>query len=156
MNEEPGTHRMMGMPPKKRKPGHSILVYDTETHGINGHLYVFGCAVDVETGERGHFFDPMELRRWMESRAPCTAYAHSGSTFDISGILTIEERYEAEKIASGTKIFSLKHNGVDYRDSKHLFPMSLSQLARSVGMEKGHTPDIFTKRDGTLLGLLFT
>ena len=97
MNEEPGTHRMMGMPPKKRKPGHRILVYDTETMGLNGNLPVFGCAVDVETGERGHFFDMGALRSWIESRAPCTAYAHNGSTFDISGILTIEERYEAER-----------------------------------------------------------
>jgi len=148
VNEEPGTHRMMGMPPKKRKPGHNIVVYDTETMGLNGHLPVFGCAVDLETGERGHFFDMAALRSWIESRAPCTAYAHNGSTFDISGILTIEERYEAEKIASGTKIFSLKHNGVDYRDSKHIFPMTLSQIASSVGMEKGYTPDIFTKWDG--------
>ena len=127
MNEEPGTHRMMGMPPKKRKPGHNIVVYDTETMGLNGHLPVFGCAVDLETGERGHFFDMPGLRSWIEARAPCTAYAHNGSTFDISGILTIEERYEAEKIASGTKIFSLKHNGATLRSELQTWETSLAR-----------------------------
>jgi len=149
LNEKPGTHRMMGMPPKKRKPSHNYFVYDTETMGLNGNLPVFGCVVNVETRERFVSFDMRVLREYMEKRAPCTAWAHNGNSFDISGILTIEERYEAEKISSGTKIFSLKHNGVDYRDSKHIFPMSLSQLAKSVGMEKGYTPDIFTQWDGT-------
>jgi len=148
VNEETDTHRMMGMPPRKRKPNHRYFVYDTENHGLNGHLPVFGCVVNVETRERRHFFDMKELTGFLEENAPCTAWAHNGNTFDISGLLSLEERYMAEKISSGTKIFSLKHNGVDYRDSKHIFPMSLSQIATSVGMEKGHTPDIFTQWDG--------
>ena len=90
----------------------------------------------------------MEFREFLEERAPCIAYAHNGSSFDVLGILSERELYEAKKVASGTKVFEYKVNGVMYRDSKHLIPLPLSKVAKSVDMEKGITPQEYI--DGTV------
>jgi len=60
--------------------------------------------------------------------------------FDVFSLLDIEEAYQARKIASGTNIYEIRHNKVKYRDSKHLFPLKLSQLGDSFNMPKGETP----------------
>jgi hypothetical protein len=60
--------------------------------------------------------------------------------FDLFSLLGIEEAYQARKIASGTNIYEIRHNKVKYRDSKHLFPLKLSQLGDSFNLPKGETP----------------
>ena len=137
-----GTHRIIQTVPAKSK-GETMICYDTETEGrmaVNARLY---CAMEEGNDTEYVFYDRESFREWIESKAPCIAYAHRGNVFDIFGVLTPEECYQARKVSAGTKIFELEFNGVKYRDSNHLFGLPLFKIAKSVGMEKGITPEKF-------------
>jgi hypothetical protein len=136
------THRIIQTVPAKRK-GEPVFVYDTETQGLNAVLAVLYCIMNVETGEEYTFYDRASFRDFIESKAPCVAYAHNGNSFDIFSVLSKEECYRSRKVSAGTKLFEIEFNGVKYRDSKHIFPMTLAQLAKTVSMEKGITPEKF-------------
>ena len=141
-----GTHRIIQTVPAKAK-GETWWAYDTETCGLNATLAVLYCLVNIRTGEEHTFFDRESFRDFIESQAPAVAWAHNGNSFDIFGVATKEELYSTQKVSSGTKLFEVELNGVKYRDSTHLFPMSLAQLAKTVRMEKGITPDKFLTGD---------
>jgi hypothetical protein len=126
----------------------TLIIYDLETQGLNATLPVFGCTKNYHTGDERTFSCMIEMRSYLEANAPCIAYAHRGTSFDVFGLLSKDECYNAPKIISGTTIFEMKHNGVCYRDSKQLIPISISDLAESVKMEKGETPKGFI--DGTI------
>ncbi|MCP4122592.1 MAG: hypothetical protein GY751_12635, partial [Bacteroidetes bacterium] len=112
---------------------------------------LIACVENVNSGEQYSFLSAEECRRYLESQAPCIAYAHNGNGFDVFGLVSKRELYEARKVASGTKVFEYEINGVKYRDTKHLIPMRLSQVARSVDMEKGETPQEYI--DGTVTNI---
>lgn len=139
-------HRIIQTKPAKAK-GETVYVYDTETPGLNAVNPVLWCVGNVETGEEWTFYERDSFRDFIESRTPCIAYAHNGNSFDIFGCLTKSECYDSRKVSAGTKMFEVEHNGVKYRDTKHLFPMTLAQLAKTVGMEKGITPEKFLTGD---------
>jgi len=141
------THRIIAALPQKAT-GFPVFAYDTETQGLDATQVLIICWENVATGEQYTAFSVSEFREFLEERAPCIAYAHNGSSFDVLGILTERELYEAEKVAAGTKVFEYKVNGVMYRDSKHLIPLPLSKVAKSVDMEKGITPQEYI--DGTV------
>ena len=117
-----------------------VYVYDIESWGLNASAYAFSTAIEINTGEEIVFHDPQLARSHFEENSPCIVYAHNSFGFDLFSILNIEEAYQARKIASGTNIYEIRHNGVKYRDSKHLFPLKLSQLGDSFNMPKGETP----------------
>jgi hypothetical protein len=141
------THRIIAARPQKAT-GFPVFAYDTETQGLDATQVLIICAENVNSGEQYTFFDVSEFREFLESKAPCVAYAHNGSSFDVLGILSEMELYSAQKVAAGTKVFEYKVNGVMYRDSKHLIPLPLSKVAKSVNMEKGITPQEYI--DGTV------
>ena len=118
----------------------SVFVYDIETWGLNASRFAFGCSLEINTGEERIFRNPQDARSYFEENAPCIVYAHNSFGFDLFSLLDIEEAYQARKIASGTNIYEIRHNKVKYRDSKHLFPLRLSQLGDSFNMPKGETP----------------
>ena len=124
------------------------FVYDLETRGLNATQPIFGACIKMETGEESVFSCMESMRHHFEANAPCVAWAHNGSKFDIFGLLNKEECYESKKVLGGTTIYELELNGVLYRDSKHLLDLPLSKLAKSVGMEKGITPKGFI--DGSI------
>ncbi len=117
-----------------------MYVYDIESWGLNASAYAFSAAIEINSGEEFVFRDPQMARSHFEENAPCIVYAHNSFGFDLFSILNIEEAYQARKIASGTNIYEIRHQGVKYRDSKHLFPLKLSQLGDSFNMPKGETP----------------
>ena len=140
------SHRIIQTVPAKAK-GETVYAYDTETPGLNAVNAVLWCAVNVGTGAEHTFYDRESFREFIESEAPCVAYAHRGNSFDLFGCLTKQECYQAQKVSSGTKMFEVEFNGVKYRDTLHLFPYSLAQLAKTVSMEKGITPAKFLTGD---------
>ena len=117
-----------------------VYAYDIESWGLNASAYAFSAAVEINTGEEIVFHNPEEARSHFEENAPCIVYAHNSFGFDLFSILNVEEAYQARKTASGTNIYEIRHNKVKYRDSKHLFPLKLSQLGDSFNMPKGETP----------------
>jgi len=143
-------HRIIASLPQK-VTGEKLFAYDTETQGLNATDVLIACVENVNTGEQHSFLSAEECRRYLESQAPCIAYAHNGNGFDVFGLVSKRELYEARKVASGTKVFEYEVNGVKYRDTKHLIPMRLSQVARSVDMEKGETPQEYI--DGTVTNI---
>ena len=139
-------HRVIASKPTAAT-GEPVVVWDTETWGLDATALAFACTNVVSTGEEHVFYDRETLRTYLESMAPCVAYAHNGNRYDVFSLFTAEELYNAPKVANGTRIFELEVNGVKYRDSKHLLPLPLSKIAVSVGMEKGETPQAYI--DGT-------
>ena len=117
-----------------------VYAYDIESWGLHASAYAFSAAVEINTGEEIVFHNPEEARSHFEENAPCIVYAHNSFGFDLFSILNVEEAYQARKTASGTNIYEIRHNKVKYRDSKHLFPLKLSQLGDSFNMPKGETP----------------
>lgn len=120
--------------------GGSVIVWDIESWGLYASKFAFGCTLNINTGEERIFYNAQEARSYFEENAPCIVYAHNQMGFDLFSLLDIEEAYQARKIASGTNIYEIRHNKVKYRDSKHLFPLKLSQLGDSFNMPKGETP----------------
>jgi len=116
------------------------FVWDIETWGLDVRNFAFGCVVNIDTGEERTFFEASEIRDFFESEAPCAVYAHNSHGFDTFSVIGRQEAYEAKKIAVGTRIYELTLNKVRYRDTKHLFPMKLSQLGEALGFPKGETP----------------
>ena len=162
------THRIIASKPLANK-GETIFAFDIETWGLDASAFAFGCTLNINTGEERVFFTKEALREFLESEAPCIVYAHNGSRYDTLALYTPHELYNARKVASGTRIFELEprrlvpgggmgipdgewvNSGVKYRDSKHLLSLPLSDIAVSVGMEKGITPQAFI--DGTPRGI---
>jgi hypothetical protein len=142
-------HNLIASKPSKYK-GELWVTWDIESEGLYASKARLWCAQVVQTGEQFSTTDRQEFIDWLESKAPCYAYGHNSMKFDLWSILSATEAYEAKKITSGSKIFQLEHNGVKHRDSRNLFPLSLSQLAVSVGMRKGITPQKFID-GGTIL-----
>ena len=163
-------HRIIASKPLANK-GETVFAFDIETWGLDATAFAFGCTHNVNTGEERVFFSKEALRDFLESEAPCIVYAHNGSRYDTLALYTPLELYNARKVASGTRIFELEpryfvskdgsrvsggdgewvNSGVKYRDSKHLLSLPLSDIAVSVGMEKGITPQAFI--DGTPRGI---
>jgi len=139
--------RMMAVTPGKLTT-EPVWAYDIETNGLDATKFVLGCAVNVGTGERYHSLDRLEFREFLESQAPCIAYGHNAMKYDLLGLYSKDELYEADKVSSGTRVFEFRIGNVRYRDSTHLMPVSLAKVATSVGMEKGHTPQEYI--DGTV------
>lgn len=135
-------HSIIAANPSKYK-GELWVTWDIESEGLNASKARLWCGQVVQTGEQYHTTDRQEFIDWLESKAPCYAYAHNGLRFDVFSVVSRSEAYFSEKITSGSKLFQLEHNGVKHRDSRNLFPLSLAQLAKSVGMEKGITPQKF-------------
>ena len=146
------THRIIASKPLANK-GETVYAYDIETWGLDASAFAFGCTHNVNTGEERVFFTKEALREFLESEAPCIVYAHNGSRYDTLALYTPRELYNARKVASGTRIFELEpryligdewvNSGVKYRDSRHLLSLPLSDIAVSVGMAKGITPQAF-------------
>ena len=132
-------HRMFARNVGKRKPRR--LVWDIETWGLDARNFAFACVIDVASGEEWTFYSARESREHFEALAPCIVYAHNQFGFDAFSIMTKMEALEAKKIAMGTNIYELTLNKVRYRDTKHLFPMRLSQLGDALGFPKGETPE---------------
>ena len=143
-------HRIIQTKAAKRNSEETWFVYDTETPGLQANKPLLFCFKNIRNGSEYTFFTREDARRFIESNAPAVAYAHNGNSFDIFGMLSPEEIYNSKKITANTKIFEVEHNGVKYRDSKHLFPMSLDGLGKTVGVEKGETPMKFI--DGHING----
>ena len=141
------SHRVIAGKPLHSK-GWPMVAYDLETSGLNATKPIFGCTKRIDTGSERTFSSMRKLREYLESLAPCIAYAHRGSSFDMFGILTAEEVYNARKVTADTRIFEIEINGVRYRDSKQLIPISIAQLGDSLGMEKGITPQVYI--DGSI------
>lgn len=131
--------RMMAVNAGKPK-GETLLAYDIETNGLDARKFVFGCVINIGTGERYHSSDLVSFREYIESCSPCIAYAHNGSKYDLYGLYSQDSLYQCKKVSTGTRVFEYEINGVKYRDSRHLFPMNLNSVAKSVGMSKGITP----------------
>ena len=149
MPEEPvigqfDNHRIIASKPLANK-GETVVAWDTETWGLDATAFAFGCTRIVSTGEQRVFFTTESLREYLESLAPCIAYAHNSARYDTFCLFSAREMYNAKKVANGTRIFELEVNGVKYRDSKHLLPMSLDGVAKSVEMAKGITPEAYIK-----------
>ena len=132
-------HRMFARGVGKRK-GRRI-VWDIETWGLDARNFAFACAIDVATGEEWTFHSPKDARDHFESLAPCVVYAHNQFGFDAFSIMSKVEALQAKKVAMGTNIYELTLNKVRYRDTKHLFPMTLSSLGTALGFPKGETPE---------------
>ena len=132
-------HRMFARNVGKRKGRR--LVWDIETWGLDARNFAFACVIDVATGEEWTFHSATEAREHFESLAPCIVYAHNQFGFDAFSILSKQEALEAKKVAMGTNIYELTLNKVRYRDTKHLFPMRLSDLGDALGFPKGETPE---------------
>ena len=135
-------HRIFGVTPG-RPEEETMWTYDTETPGLNAPAAVIWCLENIRTREQYVFYDRGSFRSFIESQAPAILWAHNGNRFDIFSCLSAREAYDARKVSTGTRLFEVEYNGVKYRDSKHLFPMSLARLAETVGMEKGITPEKF-------------
>jgi len=132
-------HRMFARNVGKRKGRR--LVWDIETWGLDARNFAFACVIDVATGEEWTFHSATEAREHFESLAPCIVYAHNQFGFDAFSIMDKQEALEAKKVAMGTNIYELTLNKVRYRDTKHLFPMRLSDLGDALGFPKGETPE---------------
>ena len=149
MPEEPqigqfDNHRIIASKPLANK-GETLVAWDIETWGLDATAFAFACTRIVSTGEQRVFFTVEALREYLESLAPCIAYAHNSARYDTFCLFSAREMYNAKKVANGTRIFELEVNGVKYRDSKHLLPMSLDGVAKSVEMAKGITPEAYIK-----------
>tara|TARA_R110002012_G_C11674432_1_gene613475 strand:- start:9904 stop:11721 length:1818 start_codon:yes stop_codon:yes gene_type:complete len=132
-------HRMWAREMGKRKM--KRFVWDIETWGLDARNFAFACVINIDTDEEMYFDNTTDLRGYFESQAPCAVYAHNSHGFDTFSIIGKEEAYNAKKIAMGTRIYELTINKVRYRDTKHLFPMKLSQLGDALGYPKGETPE---------------
>ena len=132
-------HRMFASAMGKRK--WKRIVWDIETWGLDARNFAFACSIAVETGEERTFYSAGEARDYFESQAPCLVYAHNQFGFDAWSLMSKVEAKEAKKIAMGTNIYELTLNRVRYRDTKHLFPMKLSDLGAALGFPKGETPE---------------
>jgi len=132
-------HRMWAREMGKRKM--KRFVWDIETWGLDARNFAFACVINIDTDEEMYFDNTTDLRGYFESQAPCAVYAHNSHGFDTFSIIGKEEAYNAKKIAMGTRIYELTINKVRYRDTKHLFPMRLSQLGDALGFPKGETPE---------------
>ena len=145
--------RMMAVTPGKPSV-EPQKVYDIETNGLDARKFVLGCVIDVGTGERYHDFDARSFREYIENCAKesptgtVICYGHNASKFDLLGLYDKDELYDCEKVSSGTRVFEFRINGVKWRDTRHLTPVSLDGVARSVGMAKGITPQEYI--DGTV------
>ena len=145
--------RMMAVTPGKPSV-EPQKVYDIETNGLDARKFVLGCVIDVGTGERYHDFDARSFREYIENCAKesptgtVICYGHNASKFDLLGLYDRDELYDCEKVSSGTRVFEFRINGVKWRDTRHLTPVSLDGVARSVGMAKGITPQEYI--DGTV------
>jgi len=141
-NKKP--HRIIASRPP-RPDGETLYAWDVETWGLNAPAFAFGCVVNVETGAEHTFHDASELRRFFEDNAPCRCFAHNGNRYDCFSILSKREAYEAKKLSADTRVFEYEVSGVKYVDTKHLIPLRLAQIAESVSMAKGETPQAFIK-----------
>ena len=145
--------RMMAVTPGKPSV-EPQKVYDIETNGLDARKFVLGCVIDVGTGERYHDFDARSFREYIENCAKesptgtVICYGHNASKFDLLGLYDRDELYDCEKVSSGTRVFEFRINGVKWRDTRHLSPISLDGVAKSVGMAKGITPQEYI--DGTV------
>jgi len=145
--------RMMAVTPGKvsQEP---VWVYDIETNGLDARKFMLGCAINVGNGERYHDLNARSFREFLEEKAKDSptetviCYGHNASKFDLLGLYDRDELYDCEKVSSGTRVFEFRINGVKWRDTRHLSPISLDGVARSVGMEKGITPQEYI--DGTV------
>ena len=146
--------RMMAVTPGKPSV-EPQWVYDIETNGLDARKFVLGCAINVGTGERYHDLNARSFREFLEQKAEespsssIVCYGHNASKFDLLGLYDRDELYDCEKVSSGTRVFEFRINGVKWRDTRHLTPVSLDGVARSVGMAKGITPQEYI--DGTCL-----
>ncbi len=114
-------HRIIASLPQPNKPvkwldaygdeievERKLFAYDTETRGLNATDVLIACVENINSGEQHSFYGDNaaeECRDFLEANAPCIAYAHNGNSFDIFGLLNIQELYEAKKMAPGTKVF---------------------------------------------------
>ena len=145
--------RMMAVTPGKPTL-EPIWVYDIETNGLDARKLVLANAINIGTGERYHAFSGKEFREFLEAKAvesptgTIIAYAHNGAKYDLLGLYDRDELYDCEKVSSGTRVFEFLINGIKYRDTRHLIPVALDSVAKSVGMRKGETPQEYI--DGTV------
>ena len=100
-------HRMIGSIPQASK-GETLFVFDIETWGLDATALAFGCFHNVNTGEEWTFYTKEAMREFIESQAPCIVYGHNSSRYDTLALYTVEELYNARKIANGTRIFELE------------------------------------------------
>jgi len=145
--------RMMAVTPGKLSL-EPVWVYDIETNGLDARKFVLGCAINVGTGERYHDLNAESFRQFLERKAEesptetIICYGHNASKFDLLGLYNRDQLYDCEKVSSGTRVFEFRINGVKWRDTRHLTPVSLDGVAKSVGMRKGITPQEYI--DGTV------
>ncbi len=131
-----------------------IGVFDTETWGLDARQEAFAMGVCLwnESGEmqKKVFFDRQEMADFMVSRKfrGYTWYAHNAE-YDLLVIYGNYMNLEGfdSPVYAGSRFISLKNtdqkNSVVFNDSLNLFPVSLAQLGKEIGLAKGTTPDKF-------------
>lgn len=133
-----GFHFIHPMSPQKRKAKPWVIV-DIETNGLDAGKYVFGVMM-YDNGEYEVHHDPVTLRDSLEAYAPCIVYAHNAFGFDLWAFYTRDEIKQSVKLWKGTKLLMVRVNKVEWRDSKDLMQMRLSDIGDALGMPKGETP----------------
>lgn len=121
--------------------GKTKLVVDIETNGLDAGNYVFGVTMHMGTGEHWVFTDPISQRDHFEEFAPAIVFAHNAFGFDYWAFYNKEETKQATKMWKGSKLLSVNVNKIEWRDSKDLMPMRLSDIGDSLNMPKGITPE---------------
>jgi hypothetical protein len=132
----------------RRKPRWYFL--DIETWGLDPRpeAFAFGCVSSLDGTERELFHEPAAMRQWLEERgkeAEVVVYAHNGHRFDYLSMFDAEEIATSKKVMVGTKVLELDVNGVKYRDSLSVLPMSVSKMGDAFSMPKGITPEAYIK-----------
>mgnify|MGYP005820894499 FL=1 len=80
-------HRVIASKPTAAT-GEPVIVWDTETWGLDATALAFACTNVVSTGDEQVFYDRETLRTYLESMAPCVAYAHNGNRYDVFSLFT--------------------------------------------------------------------
>lgn len=134
--------------PTKLRKRPQWFFLDIETWGLDPRpeAFAFGCVSSMDGSLRELFTDPVSMREWLEDQAKgadVAVYAHNGHRFDYLSMFTAEEIATSKKVMVGTKLLELDINGVKYRDSLSVLPMSVAKLGDAFGMPKGITPEAY-------------
>lgn len=145
-------HTIHKLGPKKLRGSLRWFFLDIETWGLDPRprAFAFGCVSDLSGNVREVFYDPVNMRAWLEEQAKesnIVVYAHNGHRYDYLSIMTAEEIATSKKVMVGTKVIEITLNGVKYRDSISCLPMSISKMGDAFKLPKGITPQAYI--DGT-------
>jgi hypothetical protein len=120
-----------------------VYVVDVETNGLEAtpESFVFGCVyshtekyVFEELDKLKNFLLTLKKGSWV--------FAHNGE-YDYTCIFGNIINMDRQPLFVKSKFMCFTVNDIKFADSMNIYPTSLSELGKAMGLEKGITPDKF-------------